>query len=419
MADQSFSYNETKDLTANAFSKSYAVSYNANGGVSGKTGDTATAAFNGWAVSATGTRIYFDEESVTNLSAVNNGTANLWAVWGAMPSVTLPTASKEGCTFLGWYSDAELTNKVGDAGAAYTPAVDGVTLYAKYETNTYTVTFKDADGGTMDTLTVQHGDTPAAPAIPEKAPTAAQHFTGAWVPAVVPATADAVYTLTYTGADHTGGTATCLEKAACSVCGTVYGDFAAHQLTEVAAQAPSCLEPGHVAYWHCAVCEKDFIDNTGATELTAYQNGHTAAAAVKENDVPSTCMTVGSYDSVVYCSVCGTKLSSEHVAYTELDPDNHTGNNTTAREDVVPATCMDKGSYTEVVTCECGAEISRTPNKELAIDPDNHTGNNTTTQEDIVPATCMAKGSYTEVVTCECGAEISRTPNQEIAINPR
>ncbi|MBQ6118559.1 MAG: hypothetical protein IJK98_04965, partial [Clostridia bacterium] len=383
----------------------------------------------------------------------------------------------------------------------------------------------DEEGNVLDTMIVEYGQMPAAPDIPDKAPTATQHFTGSWNKTVVPATETATYTVVYTAENHTGGeatcsaqavcevcgtsygelddtnhknrrdtdavtancitegftagvycddcqqyvsghesqgyntaesghsygdwssngdgthtktcsrcaaettnhtvtadcnggTATCLVKAVCADCGEAYGEYAAHQLTGVPVQTPTCLSPGHVAYWYCSVCEKNFTDNTGATELDAFQNNHTQADAVKENDVPSTCMTKGSYDSVVYCSVCGTELSRTTENYPEFNPDNHTGNNTTTREDEVAPTCMAKGSYTEVVTCECGVELSRTPDMEIAVDPDNHTGNNTTAREDEIPATCMAKGSYTEVVTCECGVVLSRTPDMEIAVDP-
>ena len=42
----------------------------------------------------------------------------------------------------------------------------------------------------------------------------------------------------------------------------------------------------------------------------------TPAKAVKENEVAATCTAEGSYDSVVYCTVCGEELSrtSEVVA---------------------------------------------------------------------------------------------------------
>ena len=40
---------------------------------------------------------------------------------------------------------------------------------------------------------------------------------------------------------------------------------------------------------------------------------HTPAEAVVENEVPATCTAKGSYDSVVYCSVCHTELSRETI----------------------------------------------------------------------------------------------------------
>ena len=39
------------------------------------------------------------------------------------------------------------------------------------------------------------------------------------------------------------------------------------------------------------------------------QHTHTPASAVKENLVDSTCNAEGSYDDVIYCSVCGDELS--------------------------------------------------------------------------------------------------------------
>ena len=42
-------------------------------------------------------------------------------------------------------------------------------------------------------------------------------------------------------------------------------------------------------------------------------NGHTSAAAVEENRVEPTCTATGSYDSVVYCSVCKAEVSRTKV----------------------------------------------------------------------------------------------------------
>lgn len=60
--------------------------------------------------------------------------------------LTLPTPTKTGYTFGGWYSESALTNQVGTGGATYSPSVTG-TLYAKWTKNNNTVTF-NANGGT-------------------------------------------------------------------------------------------------------------------------------------------------------------------------------------------------------------------------------------------------------------------------------
>ena len=67
---------------------------------------------------------------------------------------------------------------------------------------------------------------------------------------------------------HSGGTATCTEKAKCSLCGTEYGNLAPHTLTKKEAQAPTCTEPGNIAYWICSVCNKLFRDEAGMHEIT-------------------------------------------------------------------------------------------------------------------------------------------------------
>ena len=120
MSNQAFTYDEdAKSLTANAFAKSYTVTFNANGGTCETASLNAVSPFLGWATSANGEKVYDNDESVRNLTAENNATFNLYAKWG-VGSIVLPTATGE--TNLdhleGWFNGEE---KVGDAGSAYTP----------------------------------------------------------------------------------------------------------------------------------------------------------------------------------------------------------------------------------------------------------------------------------------------------------
>ena len=53
---------------------------------------------------------------------------------------------------------------------------------------------------------------------------------------------------------HSGGTATCIEKAKCSLCGAEYGTPLGHDLVHHEAQAPTCTQSGHTGGTHCSAC---------------------------------------------------------------------------------------------------------------------------------------------------------------------
>ena len=137
MSNQSFTYDSTQALTANAFKRAYTVTYNYNGNGSTNSTATATATFNGWATSASGAKVYDDKQSVSNLAT--SGTFNLYANW-TLGKVTLPTPTRTGYTFAGWYTAASGGEKVGAGGASYTPS-KAITLYAQWTPNTYTIQF--------------------------------------------------------------------------------------------------------------------------------------------------------------------------------------------------------------------------------------------------------------------------------------
>jgi uncharacterized repeat protein (TIGR02543 family) len=88
---------------------------------------------------------YYNSGVAKNLTSTNNGSVTLYADWG-QPTITLPTPTRTGYTFAGWYSDSGLTSKIGNGGSTYRPAKD-ITLYAKWTANTYTVKY-DGNGAT-------------------------------------------------------------------------------------------------------------------------------------------------------------------------------------------------------------------------------------------------------------------------------
>ena len=70
--------------------------------------------------------------------------------------------------------------------------------------------------------------------------------------------------------DCSGGTATCTEKAKCSVCGVGYGDLnPAHHanLVNVPAKAATTSAEGNIEYWHCGGCDKYYKDAAAQDEI--------------------------------------------------------------------------------------------------------------------------------------------------------
>ena len=168
MDDESFAYDETKALTANAFEK---------------TGF----AFAGWATNAVaGEVVYTDKASVKNLTTNDNATVNLYARWtasgytvtfdangGGTPSQTtttvthgstygkLATCSRNGYSLDGWYTEKSGGTKItADTTVTITGAL---TLYAHWTLVTYTITYDYYKQGTASnpnptTYTIESDD---------------------------------------------------------------------------------------------------------------------------------------------------------------------------------------------------------------------------------------------------------------------
>lgn len=69
---------------------------------------------------------------------------------------------------------------------------------------------------------------------------------------------------------HTGGTATCTERAVCEVCGKAYGepDPKNHtDLQHIPAKAATKTTTGNIEYWYCEDCDKYFADAAATKEI--------------------------------------------------------------------------------------------------------------------------------------------------------
>lgn len=117
----------------------FTVKFNTAGGLAASDISTSRA-FYGWTHSGGGS---YNSDSKIYTYGTSNGT--LTANYTAK-TIALPTTSKTGYTFNGWYTAATGGTKIGMAGTGYTPGAS-TTLYAQWIPLQYIVTF-DANGGT-------------------------------------------------------------------------------------------------------------------------------------------------------------------------------------------------------------------------------------------------------------------------------
>ena len=147
---------------------------------------------------------------------------------------------------------------------------------------------------------------------------------------------------------------------------TVYN----HKEETIPAKAATCTEKGLTEGKKCSVCGEILVAQKEVAAL-----GHKAGAAVTENEKAATCTEKGSYDVVVYCSVCNAEMTRETKTTDAL---GH-------KEETIPgkaATCTETG-LTEGKKCSvCGETLKA----QEVIEKAAHT-------EEIIPAVAP---TYTE-----------------------
>jgi len=186
-------YTPNANITLYAqWGKPCTVTYNANGGSCGTASQKYTGAaltlptptrdgywFVGWYDAATGGKKIGDAGTTYNPAGeitlyahwqekieytvtynANGGTCGTASATYQGTALTLPTPTRTGYKFLGWYTAASGGTKVGDAGAGYTPSAN-ITLYAQWEQISYTITISKQNNATVtvDKTTAHYNDT--------------------------------------------------------------------------------------------------------------------------------------------------------------------------------------------------------------------------------------------------------------------
>ena len=83
--------------------------------------------------------------------------------------------------------------------------------------------------------------------------------------------------------DHTGGKATCKDKAKCEACGAEYGELDPKNhtgLKHFPAKAATKTTEGNIEYWYCEGCGKYFSDRDGTKEI---KKADTVTAKLKDD----------------------------------------------------------------------------------------------------------------------------------------
>ena len=189
--------------------------------------------------------------------------------------------------------------------------------------------------------------------------------------------ADAEAEITFVALDkpceHTGGEATCKDKAICTKCEQPYGELNPnnHKNTETRdAATPSCNESGYSGDTWCKDCNTktatgtsipatgDHKDADGDWEVNQTHHFHTCGCGTEFDSATHTGGTATCKEKAV-CSVCGT-------AYGNLNSANHTGGTYLVGQK--EATCYEEGYTGDTYCSGCDVKIAT----GTAIEKDSH-----------------------------------------------
>ena len=119
------------------------------------------------------------------------------------------------------------------------------------------------------------------------------------------------YTISKTGALDSSDTSITIS---CQVEGVTYSKDVAitvahqHSFTYTAANAATCTDDGNVAYYHCSVCERNYADEAGATEIADVVIKASGHSMTKTAAKAATCLAEGNVE-YYHCSVCNQNFS--------------------------------------------------------------------------------------------------------------
>lgn len=164
---------------------------------------------------------------------------------------------------------------------------------------------------------------------------------------------------------HSGGTATCVEAAKCSLCKASYGDKDSTNhvgLKHTDAKDATLAEAGNIEYWFCPACGKYFSDANAASEITRESTVIPAlkAPGIKPADGKGV-YTKNSGKDLVFTTENMPEEIKVKVGSTVLtEGKDYTVSNGSIVLKTSYLESLGYGSYTLVVTDANGVELART-----------------------------------------------------------
>ena len=152
--NQALTLSGTKPSKASSGLEGYWTTFNANGGTCStsqlRSARTQVFTFSKWNTAANGSGTNYNSGG----SYTANAAATLYAQYSSsitVAPITLPTPTRSGYGFTGWYTAASGGTKIGNAGASYTPSTDA-TVYAQWTAQASTIASCSSSVATTNNL---------------------------------------------------------------------------------------------------------------------------------------------------------------------------------------------------------------------------------------------------------------------------
>ena len=164
---------------------------------------------------------------------------------------------------------------------------------------------------------------------------------------------------------HSGGTATCVEAAKCSLCKASYGDKDSTNhvgLKHTDAKDATLAEAGNIEYWFCPACGKYFSDANAASEITRESTVIPAlkAPGIKPADGKGVYTKNSGKDLVFTTENMPEKIKVKVGSTVLTEGKDYTVSNGSIVLKTSYLESLGYGSYTLVVTDANGVELART-----------------------------------------------------------